>query len=377
MSERPPIVCLSHLVWDRTLFQRPQQIMTRMAALGHPVLFLSRLGTRQWLALRARGRRDLLRGAPTDNLAWRTRAIIPLAGRLRPLHRLDMNLTARTARRWLGDSDNAILWTTHPVYVDCIDAIPHRHLVFDVMDPFQSFRGSTGNTLSLEDQLLARANTVFTGGRALQESIVERRPDAHCFSSGIDLEHFGRARDTATPLPNDLRDLSRPILGYFGAVDERLDFDLMREICRARPDWSLVLLGPLIPGTEITVAEPNFHWLGPKPYAELPGYLRGFDVAIMPWVQSELTAHISPTKTPEYLAGGKPVVSVPIRDVERNYGDIVLFGNTPEAFIAAAEQALAQRDRDWAATILDHPHAKTWDQIAREMDDLIAAKSRS
>jgi UDP-galactopyranose mutase len=228
----------------------------------------------------------------------------------------------------------------------------------------------------VEDVLLERADIVFTGGGALQDATVGRRPDAHCYASGIDLEHFGRARDSTVPVAPEIADLPHPILGYFGAIDERLDYDLIRAVCRARRDWSVVLLGPLIPGTVITVEEPNFHWLGAKPYSELPSHLRGFDVCIMPWVKSELTAHISPTKTPEYLAGGKPVVSVKVLDVERDYGDVVLFGDTPEEFVAATERALTERDRDWAATLDGREAVRTWEQIAAEMDDLIASLDR-
>lgn len=373
MSASAPIICLCHLLWERTLFQRPQQIMTQLAKRGHDVLFLSHLSSKRWLGEFLRGQAGKHRSAPGENPAFRNLPWIPLTSTFPFLQTWERRSTVNRIKRWLGSrADEAILWIYHPDNLPLLDMIPHRTLVYDVMDHFPAFKQSRSDVKSKEDFLLERADVVFTGGVALQEATVGRRPNAHCYSSGIDVDHFAKARDPQTEIPEEIRDLPRPILGYFGAVDERLDFGLMKQVCKARPDWSIVLIGPQIPGTEINVDEPNFHWLGGKPYAQLPNFIRGFDVCIMPWVQSELTAHISPTKTPEYLAGGKPVVSIPIRDVVRNYGDIVFFGDNAETFIEATEKALAAADRDWAATIVDHPHALTWSRIAQEMDDLIA-----
>lgn len=369
-SSLPPIICLSHLAWEQTLFQRPQQIMSRLARRGHEVLYLGQISNRRWWG-------DLLRGQATQHrhraqrLDCRNRPGLPGAERLAPVRALDVRLAARGIRHWLRGRSAPVLWLCHPDHLSLADRLPHRALIYDVMDHFASFKQTHPRVAGLEDALLRRADLVFTGGRALQEAIAGRRPDAHCFPSGVDLEHFARARDPATPIPPDIAKLRRPVLGYFGAIDERLDLGLIRALCRARRDWTLVFLGPLIRGTALAIGEPNFHWLGPKPYALLPNYLRAFDVCLMPWAQTPLTAHLSPTKTPEYLAGGKPVVAVPIPDVQRDYGDVVFFGETPEGFAAAIAQALAAGDRDWAATLIGRPAARTWDQIAAEMDELL------
>lgn len=373
MSDPRPIVCLSHLAWERTLFQRPQQIMTRMARRGHDVLYVAKISTKRWARDAAQGRRGLHRSAPAERPAFRNLPFFPAANRLALLNALDNALTARTVRRWLGARRDAILWLYHPDTLPLVDRIPHRTLVYDVMDHFPAFQRTRATAKPREDMLLERADLVFTGGRAMHEATLGRRPGAICYPSGVEIEHFARAREATTPVPPELAALPRPVLGYFGAIDERLDFALVEEVCRQRPDWSVVFLGPVIPGTALAVSAPNFHWLGPKPYADLPSHIRGFDVCIMPWVQSALTAHISPTKTPEYLAGGKPVVSVPIRDVVRDYGDVVFFGEDAPRFIAAVESALAERDRDWAATLAGREAARTWDQIAQEMDDHVAA----
>jgi UDP-galactopyranose mutase len=371
MPSLPPIVCISHLAWERTLFQRPQQIMSRLAARGHDVLYGSKISSKRWMRNALRGRSDLNRGRD-GRLHFRNSPWIPMANRVGAIHALDEWTTRRSIRRWLGErAEEAILWLYHPSFISHIERLPRRRLVYDVMDHFRAFKQSKSGVVNQEDLLLEQADVVFTGGRAMHEPIVNRRPDARCFPSGIDRDHFGAAREQSTPIPSDISDLGRPILGYFGAIDERLDQDLIRGVCRAHPMWSVVFLGPVIPGTELSIDESNFHWLGPKPYTELPAYVKGFDVCIMPWAKTELTAHLSPTKTPEYLAGGKPVVSVRIRDVERDYGDVVFFGDTPEEFTIAVEQALAQRDRDWATALEGREAARTWDQIVEEMAGII------
>jgi UDP-galactopyranose mutase len=344
--------------------------MKRFADHGHSVGYFSRISSRRWL-------RDLWRGrvhhsAPGENPGWRNRPWTPLANRIPTLFDFDEAIAARGLNRWIdAQQEKPILWLEHPHCFGLVDRLPHARLVYDVMDLHSAFSMARADLRAKEDALLARADVVFTGGRAMHERTVERRPDSHCFPSGIDLDHFGKARDEATSIPAPLRDIPHPILGYFGAVDERLDFQLLESVCRERPNWTVVLIGPLIPGTKIAADAPNFHWLGPQPYAALPGCVRAFDVCIMPWAKTELTAHISPTKTPEYLAGGKPVVSTRIRDVERDYGDVVLFGDTPEEFIAASEHALADRDRNWAASLESREAARTWEQIAEAMMAII------
>ena len=374
MSEPTSILCLSHLTWDPNLFQRPQQIMTRLARRGHRVFYVSKLSTRQWIQDAFRGRNGIHASPPDQNPAHRNSPWFPLSNRIGLVREMDERFLSRRLLRWANERPGPlVLWLYHPCYLRFVDRIPHEVLVYDIMDHFKGFKLSKRDVRSIEEELLGRADVVTTGGRAIQEANESQRPDARCFPSGIELEHFSMARDPDLAIPEDMRGIPGPVLGYFGAIDERLDFDLVRSMCRAHREWSVVFLGPVIPGTELTIDEPNFHWLGPKPYAELPAYLKAWDVCLMPWVQSELTAHISPTKTPEYLAGGKPVASVPIRDVRRDYGDVVFFGEGAEGFSEAVEAALEARGRDWAATLEGREAARTWDQIAEAMEELIAA----
>jgi UDP-galactopyranose mutase len=372
------VVCVSHLIWEETLFQRPQQLMKRLRARGHAVNYLSLVGSRAWRAKRRAGATSPRSGITPEGLRYGTLFYTPLSGRFRSLERInDARLMHAASQLPLARIDSpTVLWLYHPERIGLVDLIPHDLLVYDVMDHFPAFRSSRSDIETTEDKLLRLADVVFTGGRSMHEKKAPTRPDAVCFPSGVDVAHFARAMDAATPIPEEIADLPRPILGYFGAVDERIDYELVEAICRARPDWSYVFIGPLVGMDRAPVDAPNFHHLGARPYARLPEYLKAFDVATMPWVRSELTAHISPTKTPEYLAGGAPVVSVPVPDVERDYGDVVSFASTPEDFVAACEKLLNTPLSDLAQSLSGRAASASWDTIAEEMEAIVQEKWR-
>ena len=166
------------------------------------------------------------------------------------------------------------------------------------------------------------ADIVFTGGSSLYEAKKDRHANVHCFPSSVDRAHFLKARARQFD-PADQEDLPRPRLGFYGVIDERFDIELLDKVAAMRPDWSFVMVGPVVKISEDDLPKrPNIHYLGGKTYAQLPAYLSGWDVALMPFAMNESTQFISPTKTPEYLAGGKPVVSTPIKDVVRHYGQL-------------------------------------------------------
>jgi UDP-galactopyranose mutase len=375
MSDKPSIICISHLVWEQTLFQRPQQIMKRLAARGYSVTYAAKMSSKKWAKDIASGNGGRHASSPGEQPQYRNVPWLPLANRFSVLRKIDTRLTASKLKGLSDSKSETWLWLYHPDHLRFADLIPHSRLIYDVMDHFSGFAGSRDDVSTWEQNLLQQADVVFTGGRSIQEAIEKQRADAICYPSGIDRDHFAKARDAELEVPADIRGLSQPIYGYFGAIDERIDFDLTRELCRRHPNASVVFLGPIVPGTELNITEKNFHWLGPKPYAELPAYLKAFDVCLMPWVRSELTAHISPTKTPEYLAGNKPVVSISIPDVKRDYGDVVLLAEDMEEFIQAVEKANDDSDTNWAATLEGRPAARTWDEIADAMIADIKAKS--
>jgi UDP-galactopyranose mutase len=269
------------------------------------------------------------------------------------------------------DGRPPILWLYTPMALGAIppDVAPGL-VVYDAMDELANFRGAPKGLTAWEDALLARADLVFAGGPSLYEARRHRHPAVHCFPSGVEVEHFARAAN-GIARPEDLNARPKPIVGFFGVVDERIDLALLDAVAARRPDWTLAMIGPV---AKIAAADlprrPNLVWLGKRDYAALPHCLACFDVAMLPFARNAATRFISPTKTLEYLAGEKPVVSTPIADVIALYGDHVRVAATPAAFIAAVEDALgesaaaraARRERSRALLA-----AMSWDRIAAAM----------
>src|SRR4051794_1186902 len=194
-------------------------------------------------------------------------------------------------------------------------------VVYDCMDELSAFAGAPASLRARERELLTRADVVFTGGQSLYEAKRGAHPNVHAFPSSVDVNHFAAARRRHDD-PPDQQAIPRPRIGFFGVVDERMDMALLSGVAERRPDWHLVLLGPVVKIDPAVLPErANVHHLGPKPYAELPQYIASWDVAMLPFARNEATRFISPTKTPEYLAAGRPVVSTSIRDVVRPYGE--------------------------------------------------------
>ncbi|MDB5696356.1 MAG: UDP-galactopyranose mutase [Sphingomonas bacterium] len=256
-----------------------------------------------------------------------------------------------------------------------------RHLdtaavVYDCMDELSAFAHADPLLVQREAALLAAADVVFTGGRSLYEAKRRRHGNAHAFPSSIEAEHFALARATVGE-PADQRDLAGPRLGYYGVIDERLNLQLIDEVAAARPDWQIVMIGPVVKINPVQLPRrANIHWLGGRSYGELPQYLGGWNVALMPFAINEATRYISPTKTPEYLAGGKPVVSTPVADVVADYGrlEAVAIATTAAEFVTACEKALALPANGTWLRAADAVLAETsWDKTQASMDALIGA----
>lgn len=366
------IVNLNHLVWERKLFQRPQQLMTRFAERGDDVSFFVLVGFRRYMEMKLPER--IVR--PRPNLMAQHIPFLPMTKHVGLLERATKAIFTAKARAPLAAAPKGrrVLWVQNPAYADMIAKIPHDLLVYDVMDPYSEFEKATPRAIEDENRILKQADLVFTGGRSLHRLIEGRHRDAHCFPSGIDFPHFAKGAQEGE-IPSDLKPIKAPILGYFGAVDERINWELIRTVCTERRHWNVVFLGPLVGDTRIPINEPNFHYLGPKPYDRLPDYLRGFDVCLIPWVDNNLTKYMSPTKTPEYLAAGRPVVSTPVPDVAADYASEALIADSPQRFVEQCTTAL-MRGKGPAHK---PPQSRTWDEIAEAMralmDDRLNRKS--
>jgi UDP-galactopyranose mutase len=361
--KRSALVCFSHLRWN-FVYQRPQHLMTRLAAnfdvlFWEEPIFVSGGGP----ALEARAAEEggvtVLTPQLPSNLSEEEQEVA--------LHRLLKSYTR-------DKSADLVKWYYTPMMLPFSRDIAAKCTVYDCMDELSNFLFAPKKIQMLEVELLGLADVVFTGGHSLFEAKQGAHENIHLFPSSVDQPHFSRARSQPCE-PVDQRRLPGPRLGYYGVVDERIDLGLIADVADARPDWTLVIVGPVVKIDQALLPRRrNIAYLGVKDYADLPDYLSGWDVAIMPFAINEATRFISPTKTPEYLAGGRPVVSTRITDVERQYGhlDGVIIADDPAAFVRACERALAL-PCGWIAQADEALAGLSWDRTAQDMARLIGA----
>ena len=261
-----------------------------------------------------------------------------------------------------------ILWYYTPMAVPFTSHLSAALRVYDCMDELSGFAGAPHALRLLERQLMSECDVVFTGGNSLYEAKSLLHKNCHAVPSSVDVTHFRAARD-GNPDPV-LQHIPHPRLGYCGVIDERLDLGLIAALADLRPDWHQVYVGPV---TKIDPADlprrANIHYLGAKQYAELPGLMAGLDVGLMPFAMNDATRYISPTKTPEYLAAGLPVVSTPVRDVVRTWGNkgLVEIGATPHAFMLAIERCLSRTDHTWKHRVDRALSQLSWDASWQQM----------
>lgn len=368
-SEPLTLLCLSHLNWDH-VWQRPQQLMSRFSRHCR-VIYVD-----PPMPVPGNGEPFLWEQQPDVGV----RVIRPIfgAGLLNEPGNAYEDLWLRLLPAVLAEvGRNTIVWVSSPLADYLVEAALPRIMlaVYDCMDDLASFRTGTEDMREREAKLLKLVDLLFTGGRSLYEARKQRHPRAYCFPSGVEIEHYRQVRDSATPEAAALAHIPHPRLGYFGVLDERIDWPMIGEVAARRPDWQWVFVGPAakIDLHELPAA-PNIHYLGQQPYAGLPQFLKGFDIATMPFALNEATKFISPTKTLEYLAGGKPVLSSSVADVVASYSAIVYLADGPDAWIAAVEHILAASEAERQARLARAQpllEQSTWDSIVDRMWALI------
>ena len=276
-----------------------------------------------------------------------------------------------------NDIKNYIAWYYTPTAMEFTSALDPKLTVYDCMDELSAFSGAPPSMRNNEQALFRQAQLVFTGGRSLFDSKRKQHESVYLFPSSVDASHFERARQ-AQQEPADQKFIGKPRFGFAGVIDERMDIELLKQVAQQRPDWQFVLLGPI---AKIDVAAlpqaPNIHFLGMKSYADLPAYLSGWNIGMLPFALNDSTRFISPTKTPEYLAAGLRVISTPIRDVVTPYGQLGLvnIAENAEQFVEAGEKLLAEgltpEFQERADQFLTQ---SSWDKTAREMEQLIESR---
>jgi UDP-galactopyranose mutase len=363
-----PILCFSHLRWDFVL-QRPQHLLGRFAQ-TRPVYFFEEFITTDhtlpYLEMHA------FKGTTVTSIRPRIPQSYTPTEREGALKGLVDQLVAQLKLK------DPVLWFYTPMMWPIAAHLKASAVVYDCMDELSAFRFAPPELRQNEADLMRHADVVFTGGYSLYEAKKTSHENVHPFPSSVDTAHFNTAR-TATEEPEDQAWIPGPRLGYYGVIDERLDLNLIEELADRRPEWSIIMVGPVVKLAPHDLPQRgNIHYLGQKTYEELPKYLSGWDVALMPFAINEATRFISPTKTPEYLAGGRAVVSTPVRDVVRHYGALkgVHIAEDAQSFIALCDDALrltpSTPDAYWLKEVDALLSTLSWDKTFQNMDSAIS-----
>lgn len=359
------LIVFCHLRWN-FVWQRPQQILSRLAP-KHRVFYVEEpifeSGTSAYWRLTEPSPNIFVCTPVTDCPAGgfhasQTQAMQSLLNELCETHAVE----------------KYVVWTYTPMALPAIEQLSPLAIVYDCMDELSAFLGAPPELLDLESKLLSVASLVFTGGPALYQAKRARHANVYCFPSSVDQKHFSKAKEKLSE-PDDQSHLSHPRLGFFGVIDERFDVALLGSAAAEHPDWQFVIVGPVVKIDPAVLPQaPNIHYVGQKTYDQLPSYLSGWDVCLMPFAKNEATRFISPTKTLEYMAAEKPIVSTSITDVVVPYGDIVDIGDSPSEFVAACEATLSQNSEEREKRLRrmrDVLSATSWDQTVSRMETLV------
>ncbi|MEO6725825.1 MAG: glycosyltransferase family 1 protein [Blastocatellia bacterium] len=369
-DNKPDLICLSHLRWD-FVYQRPQHLLSRCARERRVFLIEEPVFDADLPLLEMREREGVKIAIPH----------LPPGGDEGAANAMLRELTDDLMAQ--EQINEYVLWYYTPMALGFTRHLQPLAVIYDCMDELSAFKGAPPAMHEREQELFSLANHVFTGGQSLYEAKCRQHPHAHAFPSSVDVGHFAQARSIKTE-PEDQRAIPHPRLGFFGVIDERMNLELLAHLADLRPGWHLVMIGPVVKiAPEDLPQRDNIHYLGGKSYAELPAYLAGWEVALLPFALNESTRFISPTKTPEYLAAGKPVISTSIRDVIRPYREIglVRIADTAEQFVKAAEAAMAEDAQDRVrrsdAFLMQMSWNRTWAQMSALIDEAVAAQRSS
>jgi UDP-galactopyranose mutase len=352
------LVCFSHLRWN-FVYQRPQHLLSRFAK-HFRVFFIEEPVFHE-------GPNNLQLTLSEENV-W---IIVPHLNRQLPedeqintqkdlLNKLFRNMQI----------ENYLFWYYTPMALAISDHLQPELTIYDCMDELSAFKFAPPELKLREVEIFQKADLIFTGGHSLYEVKKDLHSNIYPYPSSIEKEHFSLARQINTD-PADQVGIPHPRIGFFGVIDERMNIDLVAEMAEMRPDWHFVMIGPVVKIDPETLPRPkNIHYLGSKSYQELPAYLSGWDIATIPFALNESTRFISPTKTPEYLSAGKPVISTSITDVINPYGNknLVCIADTAEEFISCIEEELSRTDRaKWLDEVDAFLADNSWDNTWKKM----------
>ena len=359
------IIVFSHLRWS-FVYQRPQHLLARMASMRRIIFFEEPVTDEEC-------EHFLELSTPEQGvLVCKPHTCSKSTG----YHDDQVPILVSLLKKLIHDEklDNYIAWFYTPMALPLVGDLNPRLIVYDCMDELTGFLEAPKQLLQREMELLKTADLVFTGGPSLYQAKKDLHPCVHCFPSSVDYAHFAQA---CNPLIDHhcQKSLPRPRLGYFGVLDERLDLALLHGLAQSHPEWQIIMVGPVLKIDPSTLPQgPNIHYFGQQQYADLPAFLAGWDLCLIPFALNDATRFISPTKTLEYMAAEKPVVSTPITDVAVPYGDIVFIGEDIGNFISACQDALAMtpaRQEIMLAAMHRVLAGTSWDATVQAMDSLI------
>lgn len=367
-SAARPLIAICHLQWD-WVWQRPQQFLSRLAA-SHPVLFVETHSTATSASFT---RTRVARNHPgvtiievhLPSARWPDGAYID-AERRRVLQE-------RLAGEFQGRYDDAILWFNDPMAVTAYAGhLGECMIVYDCMDELTQFQGAPAALVERERELTQRADVIFCGGRKMRDKRLPLNPNTHFYGTGVDCGHFGTALSSDLPVDPEIAALRGPVLGYFGVVDERIDYALLAALADAHSDWSIAMVGPVAKVDPAALPRRrNLHWLGGRPYLHLPAMTKGFSVCLMPFALNASTEFINPTKALEYMAAGRPVVSTALDEVRTNFSSVSRVASTHAEFIAMCRREVDSPSRLRVRRGLKLSADNTWEAIAAKMDSHI------
>lgn len=363
LCEKSDLLVFSHLRWD-FVYQRPQHLMSRFAHHRRVFYFEEPVfGMTEVPRLHLRKTSESVQVAVP---------YVPAETGAEDLERILTELLNELVEE--ENIEHLTAWYYTPMALCFSRHLRAQVTVFDCMDELSLFKGAPKRLVDLESELMRRADIVFTGGQSLYEAKKKNHQNIHPFPSSIDHGHFSQGRLQLVE-PEDQVNIPHPRIGFYGVIDERLDIDLLARMADLRSDFQFIVIGPVAKIDPATLPlRSNIHYLGKKDYHTLPLYLAGWDCAMMPFAINESTRFISPTKTPEYLAAGKPVVSTPIRDVISPYADneLVHIADSAEGFVDCIEQAMNERtyEQGWLERVDDFLRGNSWDSTFESMAKL-------
>ena len=366
------LICFCHIRWN-FVYQRPQHLMSRFSQhnrvffIEEPVFETSgqsfiEVNTDKdnlWIVIP-----HLLESYTSDEIVFQQRILLS-------------SLYAEYEIKYY------MHWFYTPMALTISNHLHPQMIIYDCMDELSNFKFAPVELKQKEKELFRIADVVFTGGQNLFEAKKNDHHNIFPFPSSIDKDHFLQAR-TLTKEPEDQSNLSHPIFGFYGVIDERFDVELLREVASRKSKWNFVIIGPVVKIDPATLPQlKNIHYLGNKKYDQLPAYLSGWDIALIPFLLNDSTKYISPTKTPEYLAAGVPVISSSIVDVVNPYAanSLVHIADDADEFINAAEKELATiNKKTWIARVdfflRNNSWDHTWSEMMKQINSTIKNKNR-